>query len=277
MQLPEVKNKIIKTMRRRCGVDHALQNKNVLEKFKRTNNIRYGGNSPSCSLEVQQRQIAALESRYGKGVVNPSCIPGMTAKKIENSMRRHGVKHACLLREVQARREASMLERTGYAHQMHNPEIAKKVTHSQRNAKEWTDQFGNVHECRGCEPQVLSALEDAGAIVVSTDFGDMPEVFYINPLKGKQSLYQPDAFIVWGGEGYMVEAKQYDGLFFRENEYKRNKPKFDAANKVCRANGIRFMLAIHDKETVRVVKSPTYKKLETILHQKFPERFDETV
>ena len=341
-QLAHVRAKTVATMIERYGHANALQVPSIKASVQKTNVERYGGISPFCSREVQQTYRDNLEYKYGNGVINPSCIPGMTAKKLKNSMRKHGVPNANMLPEVKAKITATYKSRTGYSHQMrnpevaqrvsetwssfsesklrdinlsrvascldkygvfsasmlpevkakmkatykartgydhpmHNPEVTRKITIAQGKRKEWVDQFGNIHECRGCEPTVLSALEDAGAIIVTTDFGDMPEMFYSNPVEHRWSQYQPDALIVWNGEKFVVEAKQYDGLFFRGNEYKKNNAKFKAANQVCGLNGMRFMLAIHDKDRVKVVKDPSYTKLETILHQKFPERFDETV
>ena len=273
----EIRDKSKATMMERYGADNPLKVDSIKEKVRLTNNTRYRGNSPSCSLAVKQKQLKALESKYGEGVINPSCIPGMKNKKRRNSMRRHGVAHANMLPEVKAKIKATYRERTGYDHQMHNPEVIRKINLAQHKVKEWVDQFGNIHECRGCEPTVLSALEDAGAIVVTTDFGDMPDIRYRNPIQHKSAQYQPDALVVWKGEQIVVEAKQYDGLFFRKNEYTRNKAKFEAANRVCGDHGMQFMLAIHDKKKIRIVRNPTYQKLESILFQKFPDRFDETI
>lgn len=47
------------------GCKAPLQNDAVKQKFLKTNNERYGGNSPSCNKEIKNKQTATTIKNWG--------------------------------------------------------------------------------------------------------------------------------------------------------------------------------------------------------------------
>ncbi len=90
------------------------------------------------------------------------------------------------------------------------------------------------------ERDLIEILEFNGAV---KSFVTQPEPVYYNHL-GKQRYYTPDVQIDWqlnygGGEKWLCEVKYRKDM---ANDWNILKPKFKAAIRQCRENGIRFKI-----------------------------------
>lgn len=102
------KAKIKATNETRYG-GHPQQNKEVRDKANTTNNLRYGGNSPTCSQEVRKKQISSILNKYG--VDNISKDLYVKEKKKETCLKNYGVEIPIYSEEVKNKiKETNMLK-----------------------------------------------------------------------------------------------------------------------------------------------------------------------
>ena len=73
----------------------------------------------------RQRQIKeAMESKYGKGVVNPSQSESIKQKKKETTLKNYGVEHPLQSEQLKQKAKQTCIERWGCEYAMQNPEIS---------------------------------------------------------------------------------------------------------------------------------------------------------
>ena len=103
-------------MKRKYGVEYAMQSSEIKEKHRQVFLKKYGKSSgavmrekgllklanlynldsvSNCMTipEIREKTKSSLEKRYGVGIRNPSQIPGMEERKRRNYLQKHGFEH----------------------------------------------------------------------------------------------------------------------------------------------------------------------------------------
>lgn len=124
----DVVNKRVKT-KKLLGFDY---NNQIIEKRKATNNVKYGGNSPSSSSAVREKQQATNIIKYGVASVMQSEI--VKTKKNNTIKSVYGVDNISQIEDVKLKKKNIFLEKYGSTNILNSPQNIQYV-----KSKEFSD------------------------------------------------------------------------------------------------------------------------------------------
>lgn len=90
---------------------HPQQNEEVRNKTLITNNLKYNGNSPTCSPEVRSKQVDSILNKYN--VSNISKHPSIKEKKKQTCLKNHGVEIPVHSEEIKNRMKETTFSKYG--------------------------------------------------------------------------------------------------------------------------------------------------------------------
>ena len=133
LQVPEIKEKFIKTNQERYGANSPAGNKDVREKQKKTLLKKYGVDSPLLSQEIQNKIKQTNLQRYG--VENPLLNDEIRAKAKQTVIDRYGVENVLFNDDIRAKRDVVLMEKFGTLYPLQNEECYEKL--KQTNMKRY--------------------------------------------------------------------------------------------------------------------------------------------
>lgn len=136
------------TMLRRYGVEHALQNKDILAEMHENNLHKYGVSNPMQNSEIKQKAVNTNLQKYG--VENVSKSEKVKSKIQSTFQEKYGVNNAMQVPEFAQRQRASTRASCGFEFAMQNPEIQDKAkqTNLERYGTEFPTQSKLVQDKR---------------------------------------------------------------------------------------------------------------------------------
>lgn len=108
------------------GYENATQVPEIKEKIRKTNQERYGSNSPAGNAEVRKKQKETLMKNYG--VENPSLSKEIKDKRKQTFIERFGAENPLLVEEIREKVTQTIVERYGVENVSQNKEIQDKRT-----------------------------------------------------------------------------------------------------------------------------------------------------
>lgn len=185
LQVPEFKEKFIKTNIERYGSVSPAKNIVVREKQKKTNIERYGVESPFQSKEIQDKIKQTNLERYG--VENPLFIPEVREKAVQTIIERYGVENVSQNKDIQNKRTQTFIEHFGTTSPLKNNECLEKLkqTNMDRYGVEYTMQLDEVRQ-----KAKQTSLERYG---------------YDNPMKSQEIL---EKWLAENGSTFIKSSKQ---------------------------------------------------------------------
>lgn len=146
LQVPEFKEKFVKTNLERYGSVSPAKNVIVREKQKKTNLDRYGVESPFQSKEIQEKIKQTNLERYG--VENPLSIPEVRDKITQTIIERYGVENVSQNKDIQNKRTQTFIKHFGVTSPLKNSGCLEKLkqTNIDRYGVECTMQLDEVRQ-----------------------------------------------------------------------------------------------------------------------------------
>jgi hypothetical protein len=93
-----------------CGKKECINSLSVEKRIK-TNNERYGGNSPANSTKVVEKIKNTIKERYGVDSINK--IPGVKEKIIETNLNKYGTEWSSQSKTIKEKSKKNLLEKWG--------------------------------------------------------------------------------------------------------------------------------------------------------------------
>jgi hypothetical protein len=280
---PDIKAKEEATCLKNNGVRKPFQSKDVQDKVKNTQIIKYGGNPAKdekvkekiknswiknmgmvpkeffqqehikakrnkklASIETKQKRLETNQERFGVDNVMQSDI---VKEAFCNTMiDKYGVNYAQQSKQIVETKRANYYAEHGVHHHFQRPEIFEKFLDSVYDKEKYITTNGDRIGLQGYEPQVALALEDRGWFIRK------PKQSIPYKFKKEKKIYHPDFVIERGDKRYLVEVKSSYTLLAK-NSYKKNKAKFLAAENITVD---RFILAVALKSEIILIVNPGY-------------------
>lgn len=144
----------------------------TIEKRKRTNQKRYGGNAPACDSLIREKMKKSVEERYESlaskditnkkrqtclvkyGVENPSQINEIKEKKMQTSLRNYGTKHPHQSERIKERYRKTCIERYGVDNPHKNINVLKKAQNT------CIERYGVSNYSRQHNPSAFAKIGD---------------------------------------------------------------------------------------------------------------------
>lgn len=120
-KIKQIKDKIIKNNQLTYGVDYPSQSETVKNKIKETNLLKYGTDNVFKSDIIKDKIKETILLKYG--VTHHMKLQSIKDKSVNTKISRYGEDYA----KIQNRKATeSYTNKTGYTHNMHNPECIEK-------------------------------------------------------------------------------------------------------------------------------------------------------
>jgi hypothetical protein len=252
-KVPGALNKIRKTSEKRYGVSHFAKAEVIKDKRKQTNLKRYGYTSYLMTPACRKKIATSCMEKWG--VDHPSKAKEIKIIKSKKMNNRTPEEKLASLKKSQETCRAKV----GANHYMQVPEIFEKRQKARTKTTRWRKHL--IHY-QGCENKVLKLLENHPQVKgISTSRKVVGTVRY--KYKGKNHVYYPDiAILKTDGSVIIVEAKanRWLGVGFDENMVNKNISKIKEAYKHYATENKTFILALHHREKVHIIKEP-HKRL----------------
>jgi hypothetical protein len=236
--MPEIVAKRNQYFINKFGGTNPLASSDVRAKKSRTCLDRYGGNSPMCSKEVMKKRDDTCQRVYGVDNVRQSV---QVEQKIQKTcLRKYGTRFVFQSEIVKGKIVASWRERYGVDNPSQDAEIYEKSLRTRLQAKPYTTPSGEVRYLQGYEFRVLLELLKSGFAEkeVLSGKGNVPKIWYTNPITGRQSCYYPDFYLP--RLNWLIEVKSNWTLFGCDDWWLVNKAKRQA----CLDAGYQFNFVI---------------------------------
>lgn len=145
-QIPEIKEKIRKTNQEKYGSNSPAGNAEVRKKQKETLMKNYGVENPSLSKEIQDKRKNTFIERFG--VENPLLNQEVREKVQQTILDRYGVENVSKNKDIQYKREQTFMERYGVIAPLQNEECFEKFkqTNLEKYGCEFSIQSEEVRE-----------------------------------------------------------------------------------------------------------------------------------
>jgi hypothetical protein len=253
-------NKIRNTCRKKYGVNHIMQVKNIRDKVEKTNLKRYGGIAPIHNQTVKDKMKATNLKRHGVEFASQN---SKVKQKIKATfLKRYGVEHALQVPKFIKKAKKTLHKNFGVSHNSYSRKIRNKrkettrknygVDHHYQDTKVFYKLKINLYRTKyiyiqgkkfayqGYEHFFLDYLvKKFGVRAIKTKY-ELPKIIYHN--KNKSKRYYPDLMV----DKTIYEVKCSYTLGARKNGTKTfNINKLKA--KAVLAAGYRFKCAVYDR------------------------------
>lgn len=277
-----------KTLLERYGIPYSsiLHIPEIKDKINKTVTEKYGGNSPFCSHAVHEKSKTTLLEKYG--VTNASLIPGVSEKKKETFLKTHGVGYGRseiinektrstnierygadnTFKSEQIKQKISdvCMELYGVAHHQSRPEVRAKISAGNKGKVRSTEHCAALSDSRKGTVAALDTLTNYIVHVSKSEYdsniryvGSTAKKFYFLNTKNNtisleylriakandpraKKLYNDTILIVSNGDD-KKELTLFD--FYNDKKYSdwtfiRIKPKFEKKRTVAALDSTTF-------------------------------------
>lgn len=130
------------------------------EKSKITNQEKYGGNSPACSVEVRNKMSNTFKEKYGWDWISKA--PEIKQKKKETNLLNYGVENASQAEEVKLKIKRTCMEKYGGPSSQNSLEVRRKTiktltnnngVYSSKPEREMVLKLKEIYGEENCFPQ----------------------------------------------------------------------------------------------------------------------------
>jgi len=206
------------TMLEKYGVEHASQNKEIMDKIKKGFMEKYGVDNPSKLNEVKDKQKKTNIEKYGVEYIvhnkeskdkmeqtnlekygNKCCLLNKNIKQkiIKTNLEKYGVENVGQNYDIHEKMKSTMLKKYGVCYPMQNPEIANKSSENCYKSKSFIFSSGKKIICQGYEPFAIEDLlknYNINEDDIITGCKNVPIIWY-NDKNSKKRRHYVDIFI----------------------------------------------------------------------------------
>ena len=215
------------TMIKKYGVEHASQNKDILNKTKEYFIKKYGVDNPAKNQQIKNKQKQTNLKKYGveyiihnkkskEKMINTNlekygtkcCLENINIKekiKITN-LKKYGVENVGQYKDFNKKMKTTMLNKYGVEYPLQNSEIAHKASKKGYNSKPFIFPSGKEIKCQGYEPFALQELinKNIEEDYILTGPKNVPKLWYYDDNNIKRRHYV-DIFI--SNQNKCIEVK----------------------------------------------------------------------
>jgi len=212
LQNINIKEKRVKTVLDKYGVDNISKCQNIKEKKTNSSIKKYGVNSPVQHIDVINKRKKTNLERYG--VEHSFQNTAIKNKGIVTNLKKYGVNNPFQAIDIKEKIKKTNLEKYGVEYASQNQEIQEKIQKNSKKFKEYVMPSGIIRKVQGYEPFALDILiQTYNEEQIKTDRKDVPRIKYI--INQDNKYYFPDIYIL--DENKIIEVKSLWTLNLHKN------------------------------------------------------------